>query len=183
MNKSMILGAGLGGLVVMAGSAVATYTLADFGPKNADVLGVQPLTEVIQTPREVCRDVVISHRAPVQDQHQITGTVIGALAGGLLGSRVGGGSGKQLATVAGAAAGGYAGKKVQENMQAKDSYSTTETRCTTVTDKSEKTVGYDVEFRLGEQVGHVRMDHEPGPRIPVKDGKLVLTEGPRAAGN
>jgi uncharacterized protein YcfJ len=182
MNKSMMLGVGLGALVVTAGSAVATYKLVDFGPKYADVLAVEPLTEVINTPREVCKDVVVNHRAPVKDEHQIAGTVIGALAGGLLGSRVGGGSGKKIATVAGAAAGGYAGKKVQENMQAKDTYSTTETRCTTVTDKSERVVGYDVEYRLGEQVERVRMDYEPGARIPVKDGKLVLTEGRSAAG-
>lgn len=182
MNKSMMLGIGVGALVVTAGSAVATYNLVDFGPKYADVLAVQPLTEVIKTPREVCKDVVVNHRAPVKDEHQIAGTVIGALAGGLLGSRVGGGDGKKIATVAGAAAGGYAGKKVQENMQANDTHSTTETRCTTVTDKSEKVVGYDVEYRLGEQVGRVRMDHEPGPRIPVRDGKLVLTAGQSPAG-
>ena len=40
---------------------------------------------------------------------------------GLLGSLVGGGKGKTLATVAGAAAGGYAGKQVQEDMQQKAS--------------------------------------------------------------
>ena len=114
-------------------------------------------------------------RSPVKDEHQIAGTVIGALAGGLLGNQVGGGSGKKVATVAGAAAGGYAGKKVQENMQASDTYNTTETRCTTVTDTSEKVVGYDVEYRLGDQVGRLRMDYKPGPRIPVKDGQLVLT--------
>lgn len=175
MNKSMMVGIGLGALVVTAGSAIATYSLVDFGPKYAEVLSVEPLKETISTPREVCKDVVVNHRAPVKDEHQIAGTVIGALAGGLLGNQVGGGSGKKIATVAGAAAGGYAGNKVQENMQASDTYSTTETRCTTKTDKSERVVGYDVEYRLGEELGRVRMDHEPGPRIPVKDGKLVLT--------
>jgi uncharacterized protein YcfJ len=175
MDKSMILGIGLGALGVTAGGAVATYSLVDFGPKYAEVLAVQPLKETISTPREVCKDVVVSHRSPVKDQHQIAGTVIGALAGGLLGNQVGGGSGKKVATIAGAAAGGYAGKKVQENMQASDTYDTTETRCTTVTDTSEKVVGYDVEYRLGDQVGRLRMDYKPGPRIPVKDGQLVLT--------
>lgn len=182
MNKSMMLGIGLGALGVTAGGAVATYNLVDFGPKYADVLDVQPLKEAIDTPREVCKDVVVNHRRPVKDQHQIAGTVIGALAGGLLGNQIGEGSGKKIATVAGAAAGGYAGKKVQENMQASDTHSTTETRCTTVTDRSEKVVGYDVEYRLGEQVGRVRMDYEPGPRIPVKDGQLVLTAPTSAAG-
>lgn len=177
MNKSMMLGIGLGALGVTAGGAVATYSLVDVGPKYADVLDVQALKETVRTPREVCNQVVVNHRAPVRDQNQIAGTVIGALAGGLLGNQVGGGSGKKIATVAGAAAGGYAGNKVQQNMQASDTYATTETRCKTVTDTSEKVVGYDVEYRLGEQVGRVRMDHQPGPRIPVKDGQLVLAAG------
>lgn len=182
MDKSMLLGVTLGALGVTAGGAVATYSLVDFGPKYADVLVVQPLKETISTPREVCKDVAVTHRSPVKDQHQIAGTVIGALAGGLLGNQVGGGSGKKVATVAGAAAGGYAGKKVQENMQASNTYHTTETRCTTVNDTSEKVVGYDVEYRLGNQLGRVRMDYEPGPRIPVKDGQLVLTGGQHPPG-
>jgi len=45
----------------------------------------------------------------------------------------------------GFAAGGYAGNKVQGNMQAKDTYTTTE-----------------------------RMDRRPGNRIPVENGQLVL---------
>ncbi|MBR0565910.1 glycine zipper 2TM domain-containing protein [Azoarcus sp. L1K30] len=177
----MMLGIALGALGVTAGGAIATYKLVDFGPKYADVLAVTPLKETVKTPREVCQDVVVTHRKPVQDQHRIAGTVIGALAGGLLGNQIGGGSGKKIATVAGAAAGGYAGNKVQENMQRGDTYTTTETKCNTVTDTHEKVVGYDVKYRLGEQVAQVRMDHEPGPRIPVKDGQLVLTEPVAAA--
>jgi len=38
---------------------------------------------------------------------------------------VGGGSGKVLATVAGAAAGGYAGNKIEEKVQAGNTYTTT----------------------------------------------------------
>lgn len=182
MDKSMMLGIGLGALGVTAGGAFATYSLVDHGPKYAEVVAVQPLREQIKTPREVCEDVVVNQRAPVRDQHQIAGTVIGALAGGLLGNQIGAGTGKKVATVAGAAAGGYAGKKVQENMQANDTYSTTETRCKTVTDTSERVVGYDVEYRLGARAGRVRMDHEPGARIPVKDGQLVLTGAGGAAG-
>lgn len=182
MNKSMVLGVGLGALGVTAGGAVATYGLPDFGPKYANVLAVEPVKETIRTPREVCKDVAVRHQEPVKDPHQITGTVIGALAGGLLGNQIGGGSGKKIATVAGAAAGGYAGNKVQENMQARDTYTTTETRCKTVTDISEKVIGYDVDYRLDDQAGRVRMDHEPGERIPVKNGQLVLTAAPGEMG-
>jgi outer membrane lipoprotein SlyB len=44
------------------------------------------------------------------------GLIAGGVAGAVLGHQVGGGMGKDLATVAGAAGGAYAGKKIQENM-------------------------------------------------------------------
>ncbi len=175
MNKSMLVGAVLGAVGVTAGGAVATYNLVS-GPEYAEVLAVQPVKETIKTPREVCKDVAVTRQKPVQDQHQIAGTAIGAVVGGLLGNQVGGGSGKKIATVAGAVGGGYAGNKVQENMQANDTYTTTETRCSTVTDTSEKVVGYDVRYQLDGKEGQVRMERDPGSRIPVKDGQLVLVE-------
>lgn len=176
MNKSMLVGAILGGVVVTAGGAFATYTLVDRGSEFAEVLEVKPVTEVIRTPREVCKDVTVTRQKPVQDQHRIAGTAVGAVVGGLLGNQVGGGSGKKIATVAGAVGGGYAGNQVQGNMQAGDTYTTTETRCNTVTDTHDKVVGYDVRYDLDGKVATVRMDRDPGSRIPVQDGQLVLTQ-------
>ncbi|WP_342246069.1 glycine zipper 2TM domain-containing protein [Pseudomonas sp. OTU5201] len=176
MNKSMLIGTVLGAVGVTAGGAVATYSLVgNSGPEYAEVLAVQPINETVKTPREVCNDVAVTRQRPVKDQHQIAGTVLGAVAGGLLGNQVGGGSGKKIATVAGAVGGGYAGNKVQEHMQEGDTYTTTETRCKTVTDTSEKLVGYDVKYQFDGKVGQVRMDHDPGRQIPVtKEGQLIL---------
>ena len=61
-------------------------------------------------------------------------------------------------------------------MQTRDTYTTTETRCKTVNDTSEKVVGYDVKYDLDGKIGRVRMDEEPGSKIPVRDGKLVLAD-------
>ncbi|SHM79814.1 Uncharacterized conserved protein YcfJ, contains glycine zipper 2TM domain [Pseudomonas asturiensis] len=175
MNKSMLVGAVLGAAVVTAGGAVATYSLVKGGPEYADVLAVEPINQQIKTPREVCKDVTVTRQAPVKDQHQIVGSVIGAVAGGLLGNQVGGGNGKKLATVAGAVGGGYAGNKVQEGMQERDTYTTTQNRCTTVNDVSQKVVGYNVKYKLNEKVGQVRMERDPGNQIPVdKNGQLIL---------
>ncbi|QQX57819.1 glycine zipper 2TM domain-containing protein [Pseudomonas chlororaphis] len=175
MNKSMLVGAVLGAVAVTAGGAVATYKLVNSGPEYAQVLAVQPVKQQIKTPREVCKDVTVTRQAPVKDQHQIAGTVVGALAGGLLGNQIGGGTGKKIATVAGAVGGGYAGNKVQEGMQERDTYTTTQTRCNTVNDISEKVVGYDVKYELNGKQGQVRMDRDPGSQIPVnKDGQLIL---------
>lgn len=162
--------------MVTAGGAFATYTLVDRGPEFAEVLNVEPVTETIKTPREVCKEVTVTRQKPVQDQHRIAGTAVGAVVGGLLGNQVGGGTGKKIATVAGAVGGGYAGNQVQERMQANDTYTTTETRCNTVTDTHDKVVGYEVKYDLDGKVGTVRMDRDPGNRIPVQDGQLMLTQ-------
>ena len=175
MNKSMLVGAVLGAVGVTAGGAVATYNLVKSGPEYAEVLAVEPINQNVKTPRQVCKDVAVTHQKPVKDQHQIAGTVLGAVAGGLLGNQVGGGTGKKIATVAGAVGGGYAGNKVQENMQNNDTYTTTETRCNTVNDISTKVIGYNVKYDLAGKVGQVRMDQDPGSRIPVdKEGRLIL---------
>jgi uncharacterized protein YcfJ len=173
MNKSMLTGVIAGAVAATAIGGIAGYQALK-GPEFADVLAVAPVTETIRTPREVCQDVAVQEQAPVQDPNRIAGTAIGAVAGGVIGHQIGGGSGRTLATVAGAAAGGYAGHQVQKNMQEKDTVSRTETRCKTVYDTHTKTVGYDVRYRLGEEEGQVRMAQQPGPRIPVKDGQLQL---------
>lgn len=182
MDKSMLTGIGIGVVVATAGGAIAGFNLiANKEPTYADVLNVTEVTQTVQVPREVCEDVPVTRQKPVKDEHRIVGTVAGALIGGVLGNQVGGGSGKKLATVAGAAAGGYAGNKVQQNMQAKDTYTDVEQRCRTVSESKVKRLGYDVTYKLGDETGKVRMDHPPGERIPVKDGQLVLTAAPAPA--
>ena len=176
MDNSMIKGVVIGGIamVVLTAGGVTGYK-ALTKPSFADVVAVKETHETIVTPREVCDQVQVQKQAPVQDRNRIAGTAIGGVAGGLLGSTIGGGTGKTVATVAGAAAGAYAGNQVQKNMQQKDVVTSTETRCKTVNETSQKLVGYDVTYRLGGKEGVVRMPFNPGNRIPVKDGQLVLT--------
>lgn len=176
MNKSLVTGLVIGAAVVTTGAAVANLEIFDRGPKFADVLNVEAVKETTRTPREVCRDHVVTHQAPVKDEKRIAGTVIGAVVGGVLGNQIGDGSGRKIATAAGAAAGGYAGNKVQQRMQNGNTYTTTEQRCETVYDSKEKIVGYDVRYRLGDKEDTVRMDRDPGPRIPVENGQLLLTQ-------
>lgn len=176
MDKSMIKGMAVGGvaMVVLGAGAVTGYK-AVTKPVSAEVVGVKEVFETVTTPREKCEDVQVQHQAAVKDEHRIAGTVVGGLAGGLLGSAVGGGKGKTLATVAGAAAGGYAGNRVQKNLQEKDVTTTTEHRCKTVNEKSQKVVGYSVTYRLDGKEGVARMSFKPGPTLPVKDGQVVTT--------
>ncbi|GAB3482936.1 glycine zipper 2TM domain-containing protein [Azotobacter salinestris] len=172
MSKAMIAGLVLGAVGMATSGAASAYGPDGYGPEYAEVLAVQSVRDDGRASREACRDVAVSQPGQVQDQHQIAGTLIGAVAGGLLGSQIG--SGKKLAAVAGAVAGGYAGNKIQETMQARDTRTATEIRCDGAASGYEP-VGYDVKYRLGQEVGWVRMDHDPGARIPVRNGRLQLT--------
>jgi uncharacterized protein YcfJ len=176
MNKSMVTGILIGSSLAIAAGGIASYQMLPQAPEFAEVLNVVPVTEKVETPREVCEDVAVTRQKPVKDQHQITGTVVGAVAGAIIGDALGGGGKNTGTKVAGAAAGGYAGNKIHERIQQNNTETVTERRCETVVDVSERTVGYDVEYRIGDEPGRVRMDREPGPTIPLRDGELVLAD-------
>ena len=176
MDKSMIKGMAVGGIaMVVLGSGAVTGYKALQKPEFAEVISAKEIVETVVTPRERCDDVVVRHQAPVKDENRIAGSVVGGLVGGLLGSAVGGGNGNTLATVAGAAAGGYAGNQVQKNIQEKDVVTTTERRCKTANEKSQKVVGYNVTYRLDGKEGVTKMSFKPGLKLPVKDGQVVTT--------
>jgi uncharacterized protein YcfJ len=172
MDKSLVTGLVIGAAVAAGAGAVAGLKLMNKGPQYAEVLSVTPLTRTVHTPRQECHDQQVTEKAPVKDEHQVLGTIAGAVIGGVLGHQVGGGSGRDIATVAGAAGGGYAGNRIQKNLQDRDTTTRTEQRCVTVYDRSEKITGYQVRYRLGGKEATVRMDHDPGPRIPLHDGQL-----------
>ncbi len=182
MDRSMMKGIAAGGLamVVLGAGGVTGYrTLTE--PKVAEVVAVKEVMETVSTPRQQCENVQVRRQAPVQDRNRIAGTAIGGIAGGLLGSAVGNGSGRTVATIAGAVAGGYAGNQVQKNMQQKDVVASTEQRCRTVSEKSQRVKGYDVTYRLNGQDGTVRTSFRPGATLPVQDGQVVTTPPPAGA--
>ncbi|XBS71213.1 glycine zipper 2TM domain-containing protein [Acerihabitans sp. KWT182] len=177
MNKSMLAGVGIGVIAASGIAAVAGLDVFSSGPKYAQVVTATPINETIKTPRQQCRTVSVTHRRPVQDENKIAGSLIGAVAGGVLGHQFGGGHGRDVTTVAGALAGGYAGNQVQGSMQNNDTYTTNQERCQTVYDKSQKLLGYDVTYKIGDQQGKIRMDHDPGTKIPLdSQGRLDLND-------
>ena len=177
MNKSMLAGIGIGVAAALGVAAVASMNVFDRGPQYAQVISATPIKETVKNPRQECRNVAVTHRRPVQDENRIAGSVLGAVAGGVIGHQFGGGHGKSVATVVGALGGGYAGNQVQGAMQNNDTYTTNEQRCKTVYDKSDKMLGYDVTYKIGDQQGKIRMDKQPGSQIPLdSNGQLVLNK-------
>jgi len=173
----MLAGIGIGVAAALGVAAVASMNVFDSRPQYAQVVSATPIKETVKNPRQECRNVTVTHRRPIQDEHRITGSVLGAVAGGVIGHQFGGGRGKDVATVVGALGGGYAGNQAQGALQNNDTYTTTEQRCKTVYDKSEKTLGFDVTYKIGDQQGKIRMDKNPGSQIPLdNNGQLVLNK-------
>ncbi len=120
-------------------------------------------------------DELVTLTRPTKDPDQIAGTVAGAVVGGVVGSQIGGGSGKTAATVGGVVAGGYAGNKIQEGMQDRNTYQESRRVCQTVHDSRQEPAGYDVTYQIPDQPEQmVHMDYDPGRRITIADGELVL---------
>jgi len=177
VNKSMLAGIGIGAAAALGVAAVAGLDVFSPAPQYAQVVSAKPINETIKTPRNVCRNVTVAHRAPVQDENRLIGSALGAVAGGVIGHQFGGGRGKDVATVAGALGGGYAGNQIQGAMQDNDTRSSAQRRCRTVYDKTQKRVGYDVTYKIGNRTGKIRMDNDPGSQIPLnKNGQLKLDQ-------
>ncbi|MBF8292858.1 MAG: hypothetical protein HW392_1685 [Steroidobacteraceae bacterium] len=177
MNNTVLAGAIVGGVVLTAVGAYAS-TRIDLNPWKdyADVVAVEPAFTTNRVARQACHEETVTQQVPVKDEKRVAGTAIGAVIGGVLGSQVGHGDGQKLATAAGAVAGGYAGNKVQQRMQDGNTETALEQRCETVYDSNDVPAGYRVTYMLDGKQGVVRMDRNPGPRIPVKNGALVLSD-------
>lgn len=176
MNKSLVAGVILSGVAITAiGAYASTRTNLNPWQDYAQVVAVEAAFDNKRTARQVCNDETVTQQVPVEDEKRIAGTAIGAVIGGVLGNQVGDGDGQKLATAAGAVAGGYAGSKVQKRMQQGNTETTVVYGCKTVHDNQKIPAGYQVTYLLDGRQGVVRMDHDPGKRIRVEDGELVLT--------
>jgi len=173
VSRQLLIGGIAVAVAATAIASVAGYQLLD-GRDYAEVIAVEPNLRTVRVPREECRDEVRTVKAPTRDPNKITGTVAGAIVGGVLGNQVGSGNGKKLATVAGAVAGGYAGNKVQEGMQERNTHDELQRVCETVEDTHQEQDGYNVTYVIDGQEQMAHMDYDPGSKIPVEDGVIVL---------
>jgi len=171
MEKPLLTGALLVAGAVASIGAVAGFVSAS-RPVYAEVVTVEPLTRAVSVQQQECVDPQAARGKSTKDPHRIAGTVIGGMVGGVIGHQIGDGRGQTVATVAGAAGGAYAGNRVQKAVQDK----ARDPKCRIVNRTEQKVYAYDVRYRLDGRLGKVRMEHAPGPRIPVKDGKLILPD-------
>lgn len=95
----------------------------------------------------------------------VPGAIVGAVIGGILGHQVGGGRGKDFATVGGAVAGGYVGANVG-NGQA--TYTQDVQRCASVPNQAQPDY-WDVTYNFRNQEYRMQMTTPPGNTVTVNN--------------
>ena len=127
--------------------------------KYATVVSVEPAFDTTRTPRVVCGDeatlaaaqAAAGSHSPPPGTGEATATSTPPLAPAL-----------EAATP----------KDAKDAAKGEDAIP----QCLTVFDTSSVEAGFDVTYELDGSQKVVRMEHDPGRRIPVEDGELVLTQ-------
>jgi uncharacterized protein YcfJ len=120
---------------------------------------------VMSTPQQHCW----VERGAVQERGdaRVPGALVGALIGGVLGHQIGGGSGRDLATVGGVLAGGAVGARVGRNQEGPVSQDVQ--RCAESPGSSRQPEYWDVSYNFRGQEHHVQMTQPPGATISVNE--------------
>lgn len=157
---------------------VPAYTSVQYD--YAEVLAVQPVMEVVQTPTEqrICREEPVQRR--VAERRSPAPVIFGAILGGVIGNQLGHGSrhghhgyrhsNKAATTVAGAVVGGTLASWAQRNQYPSKYYTVTEKNCylQTTWHEEERVVAWDVTWQYQGKTYHSRMDTPPGDSIRVR---------------
>lgn len=104
--------------------------------------------------------------APERRSANVPAALAGALIGGILGHQIGGGSGRDIATVGGVVAGGAVGANIGRNDRGQQVVTRDVQRCATV--RGEDRPDYwDVTYTFRGEVHQVQMAQPPGRTITV----------------
>lgn len=120
---------------------------------------------VLGTPEQRCW-VEKEQIAQAQSNANVPAAIAGALIGGILGHQVGGGTGKDLATVGGAIAGAAIGNNVGRDGNAEQAATRDVQRCENVSGQA-KPQYWDVTYTFQGVNHRVQMTSPPGPTVTV----------------
>jgi len=175
MKTPIVTGPMLGAMLVIVSNAADSAGLTGNRADHVEVSQVTPVTKLLRTSRLSCRDEEVIYVQPQSKPRGYTGTILGAIFGGLIGNQIGSGDGRRIATSVGAIAGAYTGNRIQTKASSDNVFINTDRRCYTLIDTQEVLIGYDVRYRVtGQPEGLVRTSYDPGKKIPLRGGKLLL---------
>jgi uncharacterized protein YcfJ len=126
---------------------------------------VTSVRAVVGTPEQRCwieREQVTSDRGNAN----VPGALVGALIGGVLGHQIGGGRGKDFATVGGAVAGGLVGANIGQT--AGEQQTQDVQRCAAVPRQTHPEF-WDVTYSFRGQEYRMQVTTPPGPTVTVND--------------
>ena len=126
---------------------------------------VTSVRAVVGPPEQRCWVERQQVAAPVQNNANVGGALVGAVIGGVLGHQVGGGRGKDLATAGGAVAGAVVGSNVGSSMSGGQLVTQDVRRCENVT--STVPQYWDVTYNFRRQEHRIQMSTAPGATIAV----------------
>lgn len=124
------------------------------------VVSSAPVIQQVAVPRQVCTTQQVAVEQPTTG----AGGVMGAIAGGALGSQIGSGSGRGVATVIGVLGGAVLGDRIEspghgyQNVQ----------QCSTQTYYENRAVSYNVVYEYAGKQYSVQMPHDPGPTVQLQ---------------
>jgi uncharacterized protein YcfJ len=140
-------------------AALGLVGLGAAAQEVGNVISAVPVIQQVAVPRQVCGQPVV-----VEQQTSGGGGLLGAIAGGAIGSQVGGGSGRAAGVLIGTVAGAIVGN----NIEAGGNRAHAVPQCTTQTTYENRTVGYNVTYEYAGRQYTVQMPHDPGPTIRLQ---------------
>lgn len=166
-------------LVMGASTAQANHPDSDNVQIRARVISASPIYRTINEPRRECWTETSDYRDHGYETRGYRNTntgasIIGAIAGGLIGSTVGNGNGKVAAAAVGAATGAVVGSRWNNG----DRYSSPPQqaeRCRTTDHVRQVADGYDVRYRFEGQEFQTQLPYNPGKWLNL-DANLRVSE-------
>jgi uncharacterized protein YcfJ len=143
--------------VVAMAASVGTASAQEQGR----VISSQPVIQQVAVPRQVCSN----QQVVVEGQKSGAGGLMGAIAGGAIGSNVGSGSGRALASMIGFIGGAAMGDRIEG---APSAQMQTVQNCTTQTFYENRTAMYNVVYEFGGKQYSTQMQNDPGQFVQLQ---------------
>ena len=151
--------------VITAFALLSIGALASAQETGKVISSVQ-LIQQVSVPRQVCTQEQVA----VQQNKSGAGAAMGAIAGGVLGNQVGGGSGRAAATALGIFGGVILGNNIEgtpppqtRNVQ----------NCTTQNFLENRVTGYNVTYEFNGKQYNVQLPRDPGPTIQLNVTPMI----------
>ncbi len=157
------------GLLLASASLLASVS-AQAQEAMARVLTSTAVMQQVAVPRQVCTNQQVIQ----QGQPSGAGAAMGAIAGGALGNAMGGGSGRDLATVIGLFGGAVLGNKIEGT---RDEVRQVQ-QCSTQTTYENRVLHYDVIYEYEGKRYSIKMPNDPGQFVRLQLNPVGALPGP-----